>query len=131
MGWGVFRKADPQLETPLLPGNDLPLGSLAPVELGMHGSTVGPPSPWLCPPWPCTMLRWEGRWQRVWALGWAYRAEPPGGQRGGSSEQIWQGRWQEYGRPHPSFAGCPSALQATTWWPESSITPKLGRGPHV
>ena len=50
---------------------------------------------------------------------------------GGSSGQIWQGRWQEYGRPHPSFAGCPSALQATTWWPESSITPKLGRGPHV
>ena len=25
-------------------------GRLAPVELGMHGSIVGPPSPWPCPP---------------------------------------------------------------------------------
>ena len=33
MGWGVFRKADPQLETPLLPGNDLPLG-----EAGSSGA---------------------------------------------------------------------------------------------
>lgn len=33
MGWGVFRKADPRLETPLLPGNDLPLG-----EAGFSGA---------------------------------------------------------------------------------------------
>ena len=50
MGWGVFRKADPRLETPLLPGNDLPLG-----ESGFSGAWhawlhCGPPSPWPCPP---------------------------------------------------------------------------------
>lgn len=105
MGWGVSRKADPGWRPLFCLEMTCHWGRLAPVELGMHGSIVGSPSPLALPTTqPCTVLRLEGSWPGVWAPGWAYRAEPPGGQRGGSSGQIWQGRWQESGRrPHPQL----------------------------
>lgn len=48
---------------------------------------------------------WRGGAGGLRAPGCAFGAEPPGGRRACFSEQIWQGRWQEYGGPHPVSTG--------------------------